>query len=551
MLLIEDFEKFLKKVNNPKYLNQYDYLIKPFRVWLIKYLNNNKGVDMTMFLNKLPDNSNNERERYLYSFERYYFDALPYLNIEIETVYETVVNFFEKEIYRHNVVSFCMEIVNSNIEKAKTLYDFGSKNNIFNYSSIAGNIMLGLYRKGNSEIFDDAKRLFNDYPLTALFFFGRVNFKSIKLVKSIIHFVDQVDLSSDDNRHNSVYFYENLIKQNLSKELNELSFGKLYYFFDLDEKENLRWRITHSLTWSIKGFEKERYQFLNHIIERTKNINVLRDYFVNFEDPKYFFELFYSSCKVVGFRTDVSLFRYGFEHFIRKSFDKTEIQLLSLITDQSKLIRISVLRLMIDSNCNNLNLLKIETELGQLRAVEAIMNFPHSFKSLLPMLIDLRNSKFDLVIDEVQNGLCNLILNAYKGELLDWVKEVVGSTKEDKEFLKPLEMTFNYYIKIKELKDGNKHLDPLENERSLVELYYRLEDENKAEMMNEISMGKGSFLAEMSKSIIVVRGNSWKLEGKKEITPLSLISSSSVLDSRAFKNPDLFESNLNNPNSKY
>ena len=112
-------------------------------------------------------------------------------------------------------------------------------------------------------------------------------------------------------------------------------------------------------------------------------------------------------------------------------------------------------------------------------------------------------------------------------------------------------MAFTYYSKIKEVKNNNKHLDPLENERTLVELYYRLEDENKAEMINEISNGKDSILGEMTKSVIIVRGNSWKLEGKDEITPLNLIRSSSVLDSRAFKNPDLFESNLNNPKSKY
>ena len=58
-------------------------------------------------------------------------------------------------------------------------------------------------------------------------------------------------------------------------------------------------------------------------------------------------------------------------------------------------------------------------------------------------------------------------------------------------------------------------------------------------------MGKSSFLREITKNTIIVRGNSWKFPNK-EVMPLAHIKSEHWIDKRAYLNPDLFELTLNN-----
>ena len=69
--------------------------------------------------------------------------------------------------------------------------------------------------------------------------------------------------------------------------------------------------------------------------------------------------------------------------------------------------------------------------------------------------------------------------------------------------------------------------------------------------MKEIKSGKGNFLTSFFKSSVIVRGHSWKIEGKDEVVPLAKIEHSFSIDARAFKNSELFEHQSNNFKSKY
>ena len=99
------------------------------------------------------------------------------------------------------------------------------------------------------------------------------------------------------------------------------------------------------------------------------------------------------------------------------------------------------------------------------------------------------------------------------------------------------------YNQLKEQKESINDLNPQENERDLMDLYYRLEHEENAKMMNRVQQGKGTFM-EMVKNVIIVRGNSIKYD-EKEPSPLTTIKTSMLVDSDSYKNPDLFEHNLN------
>lgn len=128
---------------------------------------------------------------------------------------------------------------------------------------------------------------------------------------------------------------------------------------------------------------------------------------------------------------------------------------------------------------------------------------------------------------------------------MELIKKNITNSKSDKIFLEPLVKKLDSYKKLKNLKSNIKDLDPVVNERNLMELYYRLEHENQAQMMKNVSMDSNSFLS-MTKTMIIVRGKSFKSEDSEIVTPLGLIESSLIIDNRAYKNPNNFEQNLEN-----
>ena len=78
-----------------------------------------------------------------------------------------------------------------------------------------------------------------------------------------------------------------------------------------------------------------------------------------------------------------------------------------------------------------------------------------------------------------------------------------------------------------------------------MDLYYNLEHENRAKLMQDINENPKGILAAVGKTTIIVRGNSWKQELENEVIPLGKIESQFTLDARLFKNPDLQEYILN------
>ncbi|WP_026776309.1 hypothetical protein [Polaribacter sp. Hel_I_88] len=548
MLFADEFEKYLKKNNKTKYLNQYDYLINSFKSWIIIFLNNENNLDVNNFLLELPE-EHKEREKHLDLFERYFFRALPYIDLSVELTYNTLVYSFVNERHSHNAFQYLEELTSEDLSKAIKLYEYGVENNIFNNISFSGNLLLGMYRNGYLKAYDISKKLFGEHEKIALFFFGRINYTNDSNIEEIINFIDKVDLTKQNNLNECVYFYENLLKLELNDKLNKKCFEKFREYYEKGDENEKKW-IIYNLSWHIKGFEKERYEFLHFVLKTVKKPSFLKEYFGTFVDPKHFFHFFYISYAKHGFQTDLNYFEGGINHFWENSKTETELHLLELISQENKIIRTGTIKLMLLGNCD-INLLNLKTEIAQLRTVETIIDFPHSFNLILPMLLCLRKSKFKRVINEIQNGLSEMIVNSYHDELFNWIKESIGKNVKDMRFIKPIKSALESYHKIKEIKNGNRHIDPIENERGLADLYYRLEHENKAKMIREINKGDNSFLSAISKSIIVVRGNSWKSENNDEISPLNKIESSSYIDIKAFKNPDLFEYNLNNPKSKF
>lgn len=119
-----------------------------------------------------------------------------------------------------------------------------------------------------------------------------------------------------------------------------------------------------------------------------------------------------------------------------------------------------------------IDLLKLDTKQEQAKAIEAITLFPHTFDKLLPIVLPLRRSPYPEVVKFLNIKLSELIYDAYHRSLLDDIENLLDESKEDKAFVRPLRDAHKNYESIVSKKESINDLNPYENERDLMDLYY-------------------------------------------------------------------------------
>ena len=332
--------------------------------------------------------------------------------------------------------------------------------------------------------------------------------------------------------------------KNSTKEFTDLCFRQIIPMLESANHE-IADRVFDNIHYSLEGFEHEKYGLLHIYLNNTKKISIIEDFFYHFKDPKYVFDVLVRRYEAHGFRLSIDKHSNTVSDFWRKNKDATEQQILNLFSqEQFGMLAVKI----IASNHNApylVDLLKLEAKEQQLLSIESICSYPHSFDKLLPIVLVLRNSKHKGVKEYLQTKLADLIFNGYHRTLLNLVEKHISKSVSDKKFLAPLKKASKDYEEMREVKNSIQDLNPWENERNLIDLYYRLEHETQAIMMKDNRNDKSSFLS-MLKNTAIVRGNAWKHEDDDTVSPLHLIQSSIMVDSRAYKNPMAYEQKLEN-----
>lgn len=299
-----------------------------------------------------------------------------------------------------------------------------------------------------------------------------------------------------------------------------------------------------SIHYSLTGFEQEKYSLLHIYLNGTNKIAVLRDFFYHFHDPRYIFDIMVRMYEVQGFRLSMSLFTNTIEHFWSSATVETETQILNLFSQKEFGMLAIKIMTSPSSYTYPVDLLKLTSKDEQKNAIECICRYPHSIDTLLPILLKLRTSTHKEVKAFLQSKLAELVFETYHSSLLKLIEKEITSSAADKKFIAPLKKALQAYNVMKEFKNGVKDINPWENEKDLIDLYYRLEHETQAVMMKD-SQKDSSFLS-MLKNTTIVRGNAWKHEDDDLVRPLAHIQTSTLIDSRAYKNPLAYEQELEN-----
>lgn len=519
-------------------LNAYTEIFEAFRVNYLVELDNN-GTDIISYKNELKQKSNVIYE--LRNFEKIFYAFLVSKNISIEQINDFLDSNNEEES-RYYLNEYLFSLVNKKEDFAIELTNHLSdkyKTETPHYLVI---LISSLINKGKIEYLEKLKQRLLKSTKETLWSYSLLNINSQIIYNELIEII--IKDNSTEYLYHKTRIIESLMKCSfITSEDSEKLSNKLFEFFENPDDNEIN-SFFHTITYGFEKFEDLKYELLHGYLNRTQNIKVISSFFYNFKEPKYLFHLIGVIYNNGWHRNSISLFEQPLSHFWSTSRDKTEDFILSLISTKQKtgLLPIEIIMSGRD-NPMQIDLLKLKTEEDQILAIAMICKFPHSFDKLLPILIQLKESKFPKVIENLQIQLSVLVYECYNEKLIEWLDNLIPKSRKKTLFLKPIQQSLELYKEIKVLKHKNNDLNPYFNEKSLMDLYYSLENENRAKMMESVR-NNPSGISSLFKSTSIIRGNSWKFEHEENVMPLGKVESQMYIDTRVYKNPELYEYQL-------
>jgi len=474
------------------------------------------------------------------------------IDIKTEELY-SVLSISKSNETITRVPDFCFKLGKNKPQLTLSLYDYALPKNDTNDKYILSNLLIGLFESDAEKAFSKATELIPINPLAAYFTLGRFNYTDEKYIKKCFSLSTEVDKENLDSLLQLPYLYKSLIENaNTPDKIREKCFSKMKELFSI-ENVQLQNLIFMDCRF-IQGYEDQRYKLLiESFLSKSKNyFKEVSSYLHNFTNSDYFFHLFTFLYNIqyqkLGALIDVEIFTNALSQFWKIDKNKTEAHLLFLLSHDLPHLRIGAVDLIRSkhSGLYDVNVLKLNSETEQLRALEAI--FFQSFYNidkLLPLILKFKHSSFENVVTFLIANLSDLILNSYH----DYLFEKVNESISDAEFMAKVRLSLDKYHRIKEIKSTINDLDPLHNEHDWMNLYYSLEEEEKHKMIRKINNSDNSFLSTI-KQTTIVRGHAWQT-GDNEISPLGHFEHSFSLDMRMYSNPDVFDYIHNNLNSNF
>lgn len=538
-LYFKEFEKHIRiKFKIEGYNTIYDHLFKAVKINLLKVISKENNI-YHFFINLYGIPS---RPKELKNFEEIYFSFLVSSNYGPEIVYNSccaAYNYKSKNNRNtYHVTKYLAEITAIKSDLANQIYQYGISNDIVKYPGFASNLLIGLHNANDKKAFNLAFNLLKlNIPEGLKAFRGFDIGTSLdvqKMYDTISPLLVETTEIADQKSALLCHFihHKNTTNYIIEKGFDQISSLVKSQNFDIARA------VILNVQYCIRDYEDRKYNILITYLGNTKDFSILDDFFYEFNDLQYFFHLLITNYRAVGFKSSVNRFEQTILKFWRKNQEQMEAHILNLFRNKGLgLLGIKVI--LAGGTPLKVDFLKLEEEEFQNNAIESICNYPHSLEKLVAMLLDFRNSKFAQVQKNLELQLSDLIFTTYHESLYELIENKLD-TRKDKKFLEPLKKALLEYQDLKKRK-SIKDLDPYENERDLMDLYYRLEHENNAKIMKSSNEDHRFFT-----TVKIVRGNAWKIDEKEEVLPMQIIESRSMIDSRAYKNPIAYEQNLDN-----
>jgi len=536
---INKLEELIKNEN--KYgniINAYSEIFNAFKVNYLVELDR-EGINIISYYNELKKQTNVIYE--LRNFNDLFFKFLVIKDIEIEQITEFLET-NNDENSRYYLNNYLHIIVEKQEEFSIRLI----QNIIDKYQEETSHYLVilitSMINKGKIEYLEKLKERLINNTKEILWAYSLLNI-NFQLVYN-----ELFEILLKDNNTEYLYHKTRIIESLMNSQFitstdSETLSNKLFEFFENSDGNEIN-SYFNTITYGFEKFEELKYELLHAYLNRTKNFKAISSYFYNFKEPKYLFHLIGVVYNSGWNRNYISIFEQPLSHFWSTSREKTEDFIISLISTKQKTGLLPIEIIMTGrENPMQIDLLKLKDEEDQVLAIAMICNYPHSFDKLLPILIRLKDSKFPKVIENLQMQLSIIVCECYNEILIEWLENLIPKSGKKISFLKPIKQALELYKEIKELKHKNNDLNPYYNEKSYIDFYYKLENENNAKMMESVR-NNPSGLSSLFKNTSIIRGNSWKFEHEDNVMPLGKVETQMYIDTRVYKNPELYEYQL-------
>ncbi len=541
--VISSFRDKLKEKNELKNHRPFSPVMDGFHGYLLNSIQNRKSNVYSYAFDKIKLDSG-EEDNSMNDFDKAFVYHLLSWDYSIDKVFEFCQ--ISTQSNNHTIWSVLHRaLLRQTNSYIKSLYEHGKSEEL-----IQSDFQLRLYPIAfdhyPNEVFRflmDSTVVSTENKLTAL---ARCNL-SQEQIEDVLETLNEFEISESNFLPLNDFCY--FMVQNISASRNERE--RIYLLWRkliLKAHQEQLAKIIYDLGL-IDNEEDEdlRYLCLVAYVNRTGKLSVVDNFFGQFRNPWFLFKIIADTYQAAEGRKYhiAARFRRSLEHFFQINPEESEKCILELFRSSHGLGTLPVDVMMVKfSSAFNIDLCLLENEEDQLNAIHRFYYVSHNFEKVLPSLISLWKSKYSAVVVSLQSHLAALTYDTYGQDMLDWVIPMVKG-KGSRKFVVPIKEAAKQRKQDLQRKFDTNDINPAFHEKELLQTYLALSQENQSKAMKE-SQDNPSFLRSMFKTSIIVRGNSAKMGCHGEVTKLGSVSVSSTVDSRPYKNPDLFEFNLRN-----
>lgn len=512
-----------------------------FESYLLVYLNQVHGVDITGYFHSLTDEMKEEYIE-LRSLDIIYQYAFPFLSDDIPTTFKAAVYLFSSEDSKISAFEALKGLGQKNPDKGHLVYEYSKEHGGLDHHMFLPSLLQGLYPSDRDKYFRESLELYSRNRIEGIMTLAWLDYNDPGQITNVFQFIaDHPSTDAEYLRELCIFYFRLIENKHTPPEIRTDCFA-LIKDLTLNPDEELRGRLSFRLSM-IDGYDEEKFNLIPELMAWGKP-EVINRFFDCFKDPKYLFELIRESFLAHGMKVNFSLFKNAISHLYHNNPEGFEKELLSLLSHELAIIRFAGIQVLTSRHGGSYDadFLKLD-ETQQLRIIETLLPLPMSIEDFLPPVLRLRNSPYLSVKKKLETELTQLI-HAYDHHLIEMVKSGLqpDTSEDDKGLLSRLEGAYAQFKKDSEMKNQIKEFNPIENELEYVDMFYRLEHEQQAEMMEQVQ--RSSIFAQLAKNISVIRGSGFNSETNKSIALMGTVGASRLIDRRYSMNPEAYEWNF-------
>lgn len=496
------------------------------------YLSSIGKIDIVEMYRTLP--SLEEREDEFNVFEWHLSNIFFDLDITLDQVTEVLELLNREQSTSYHTWNLLTGLVKAKPAIALELFDFLKTNEKY---ELASRLLVDLFPSDESKFLAEAVEIAKSSPEYGIGALAWIKYSSFNQIVDACNTVSNIEITTIEEARTLPAFFAKVIDNpNSDEEIRTHCFDNLKMLISSQEKDGqfraeLVTRVGH-----IDGFEEEKMQLLSYFYS-WGDPNVLRHYFDRFKSPSYLFKVISDAYIAAGRNVKLSMFETPLSimyHYFEEEF---ETELLKLLVSDIKILRFGAIQILSSNKKYSVNLLKLNQD-QQGIALASICAYPIMIDQILPIIINLKNSPYKEIQQELEEKLIELI-QGYEQHLIDQLKLYLDlSVQADIDLFESVSKAFEEYDDIKKRKAAIPELNPFNNDITILEKYYRIEHEYQAEQMNEAQ--DKSFMRAIGKEFGIVRGMAFKMESRPEISILNPYSSGIHIDRRSYIDADRY-----------